>query len=130
MRHLAAAAILLCLWLAPVRAAPAPDPDVPTELFVIRYEPGTNWKPDRPMSEQGLLEHFHYVKALHAKGLIVLAGPVGPDSGLIVLRARDLAEASRVMAEDPAVTAAIFAGSIQPFTARFVGEIPGAAPPR
>lgn len=130
MRQLAAAAILLCLWLTPLQAEPAAPQEAPTQLFVIRYEPGASWKPGRPMSEQGLLEHFHYIKALHAKGVIVLAGPMGADSGLIVLRARDLAEASRVMAEDPAVTAAIFAGSIQPFTARFVGEIPGAAPPR
>lgn len=100
------------------------------EMFVIRYEPGPAWKPGVPMGEQGLVAHFHYLRALHQRGAIALAGPVGPDGGLIVLRVRDRAEADRVMGEDPAVTGGIFVGTLKPFTPRFVGAMPAPVAPR
>jgi uncharacterized protein YciI len=91
-------------------------------LFVILYRAGPNWTPGVPMSEQGLLEHFYYIRDLDRAGRIVLAGPVGEDGGMIVLRAADQAEADGVIVADPAVTAGKFVGTAAPFVARFNGS--------
>jgi uncharacterized protein len=79
------------------------------------------------MAEQGLREHFLYVRDLHARGVIRLAGPRGAEGGLIVLRAGDQAEADRILAADPAVTAGLFIGEAMSFTPRFTSDKPFAA---
>ncbi len=74
------------------------------------------------MREQGLGDHFHYIKALDEAGRIAMAGPVGDDAGMIILWAESLADAARIVAADPAVTAGLFIGDAQPFEPRFVGK--------
>jgi len=104
----------------PVSAQAAPAATAQQQsLFAITYRAGPAWKPGVRMEEQGLRDHFFYVKDLHEKGRIVLAGPMGAEGGLILLRARDQADADAVMAADPAVIAGIFAGQALPFIARF-----------
>lgn len=88
-------------------------------LFAILYRAGPNWTADVPMAEQGLLEHFYYMRDLHERGRILLAGPLGEDGGLVILRAADQAEADRVISADPAVMAGKFVGTATPFVARF-----------
>ena len=90
-------------------------------LFAIVYRSGPAWKPGVPMKGQGLRDHFYYVKALHQRGDIVLAGPMGPDGGLILIHTADQAAAETVMANDPAVKAGIFTGEARRYTPRFVG---------
>jgi uncharacterized protein YciI len=101
-------------------ARPAVVPEAESlPLFAIVYRAGPNWTAGTPMSEQGLLEHFYYMRDLHQRGRIVLAGPLGDDGGLVILRAADQAEADRVISEDPAVTGGKFVGAATPFVARF-----------
>jgi uncharacterized protein YciI len=112
---------------SPALAQESQSPSVAPEtaslpLFVILYRAGPNWTTGVPMAEQGLLEHFYYVRDLDRAGRIVVAGPVGEDGGLIVLRAADQAEADKVVAADPAVTAGKFVGTAAPFVARFTGS--------
>lgn len=112
---------------SPASAQEAGSPPVAQEadslrLFVILYRAGPNWTPGVPMSEQGLLEHFYYMRDLDRASRIVLAGPVGEDGGLVVLRAADQAEADKVIVADPAVTAGKFVGTAVPFVARFTGS--------
>lgn len=114
----------LCALASPVLAQQSPPPSVAQQaddgpLFLILYRAGPAWEPGAPMAEQGLLEHFYYMRDLHQQGRILLAGPVGEDGGLVVLRAADQAEAERVIGDDPAVTAGKFVGTAAPFVARF-----------
>ncbi len=76
------------------------------------------------MEQQGLREHFFYLRRLDAENRIILAGPVEPDGGLVLLHARDQADAERMVAADPAVVAGIFIGEVRAFTPRFVGRRP------
>jgi len=99
----------------PPAAAPA------RPLFAIVYRAGPTWKPGVPMKDQGLRDHFYYVKALHESGAIVYAGAMGPDGGLILIHAADQAAAEAVMTNDPAVKTGIFIGEVRRYTPRFVG---------
>lgn len=92
-------------------------------LFIILYRSGPSWTPNVPMREQGLLEHFHYIRDLHQRRRILVAGPLGDSGGLIVLRVANLSEAEGIMHADPAVKSGKFVGSVTPFVARFPGTI-------
>lgn len=106
---------------ATARAAGAPTATAPAIVYAIVYRAGPRWRPGVPMPEQGLRDHFYYVKGLDNGGRIVAAGQLGPDGGLILLHARDQAEADAVIATDPATVAGIFVGEARPFVPRFVG---------
>lgn len=90
--------------------APAAQP-----LFALILAPGPAWKPGRPFAEQGLRPHFDYWMALFRAGRIASAGPVGTDSGLVLLRAADQAAADAILAADPAIVAGIFTGTVRPY---------------
>lgn len=100
---------------------PAAQQRAARPMFAIVYRAGPAWKPGVPMKDQGLRDHFYYVKALHERGDIVYAGPMGPDGGLILIHATDQAAADAIVATDPAVKAGIFVGTVRDFTPRFVG---------
>ena len=100
----------------------AQDEVAPLTVFAITYRPGPQWRPGAPMREQGLLDHFYYVKSLDDAGRVGVAGPLGEDGGLILLRAESQAEAEAVMQADPAVTAGLFVGEVRPFVPRFAGS--------
>lgn len=88
-------------------------------LFAIVYRAGPAWKAGVPMEDQGLREHFFYVKALHDRSDILYAGPMGPDGGLILIHAPNQAAADAIIANDPAVKSGIFIGEARTFTPRF-----------
>jgi len=99
-----------------------PQPVATTRpLFAIVYRAGPAWKSGVPMKEQGLRDHFYYVKALHERGDIVYAGAMGPDGGLMILHAADQTAAQTVAANDPAVKTGIFLADVRHYTPRFVG---------
>ena len=93
-----------------------------TSLYAIIYEAGPNWRQGVPMAEQGLVEHFYFIRNLHQSGTILLAGPYDDDGGLIVLRAESLDAVEAIMAVDPAVVSGLFIGEARPFIARFTPE--------
>lgn len=121
--------ILAIALTAGAAAAPASQQQPPQHpaataarpLFAIVYRAGPAWKPGVPMKDQGLRDHFYYVKALHERGGIVYAGAMGPDGGLIILHATDQATAEAVIANDPAVKAGLFTGEARRYTPRFIG---------
>lgn len=90
--------------------------------FAVIYRAGPKWKPGEPMEKQELREHFFFMRGLHREGRLVLAGPMGPDGGLVLLWAHDRADADRTVAQDPAVRAGVFTAAVSSFTPRFVGE--------
>ncbi len=119
-----AAALLTAATAPATAAAPAPqEQPVATmrPLFAIVYRAGPAWKPGVPMKDQGLRDHFYYVKALHERGDIVYAGAMGPDGGLMLIHAADQAAADAIAANDPAVKMGIFTGEARRYTPRFVG---------
>ena len=111
-------AAALCVAF-PSHAQPTTDATPAEPHFVIRYEAGPAWKAGQPMDKQDLREHFFYMRRLHANGTIVLAGPVGANGGLVVLRAPSQAAAETVMTNDPAVKSGVFRGSVASFVPVF-----------
>lgn len=133
MRSFQMALTLAAILLADVAGAgdgiatQAPDANAAasgTQSFAVVYRPGPAWRPGVPMEEQGLRDHFFYLRDLDRSGRIILAGPLGPDGGLLLIRARDQAEADGVVAADPAIVSGLFVGAATPFTPRFVGREP------
>lgn len=90
--------------------------------FAVIYRAGPTWRPGMPMEKQDLRDHFYYLHALHKENRIIAAGPLGEEGGLVLLFARDQAEADSVIAADPAVVAGLFAGDAKRFIPRFVGK--------
>jgi len=121
---LAAAAISLAIEPGQTRGEPGSPVATATSLFAIVFRAGPAWKAGLPMSEQGLAEHGRYWARLFESGRVFSAGRMGPDGGLVLLHARDLAEAEAVLAADPAVTDGIFIGEARPYVPRFLSKQP------
>jgi len=74
-------------------------------LFALIYTPGANWKPGRPVSEQGLGDHQDYIHDLHLAGVLFLAGPFPDASGaMAVVDVETKHDAEEILAADPAIT--------------------------
>lgn len=106
-------------------AAPAPPPpprvDAPLALperwdvrYVVLLERDPAWvAPTEPGAAEALTQaHIQHTLRLQRDGVALVAGPMVPGVdpgdrvvGMTVLRARDLAEAERIAASDPAVQA-------------------------
>jgi uncharacterized protein YciI len=84
-------------------------------LFAAVLGPGPKWKKGQPFKGPGLDQHRAYWKKLHDEGRVASAGPLGDDTGLILLRAKNQSEASALVAADPAVKAQILRGVARPY---------------
>ena len=95
------------------------------QLFALVFRPGPKWQPGKPFIEQvAFKEHYFYWKALFAEGMIFSAGALGTDHGLVLLYARDQADADAILAADPTVQAGGFVGEVRPYKPRILGEGP------
>lgn len=102
------------------REKPAAEAKVPVakgRLFAAVLGPGPKWKKGQPFKGPGLEQHRAYWKKLHDEGRVASAGPLGDDTGLILLRARNQTEANALVAADPAVKAQILRGVARPYSA-------------
>lgn len=73
--------------------------------FLVR---GPNTSQDKATADEIQKGHLAYMESLHAQGKLPVAGPFGDDTpmrGVVVYRVKDVAEATRLAAEDPAVKA-------------------------
>jgi uncharacterized protein len=120
-----AAALALTLLTAPPALAEKKRPEAETvkpvpvakgRLYAAVLGPGPKWKKGQPFKGPGLEQHRAYWKKLHEEGRVASAGPIGDDTGLILLRARNQAEASALIAADPAVKAQILRGVARPYS--------------
>lgn len=94
-------------------------------LFALIYRPGPKWRPGKPFREQiAIREHFAYVKSLFAKGQVFSGGGMGAEHGLVLLYARDQAEADSILTADPMVQAGSFAGEVRRYTPSFLSDGP------
>jgi uncharacterized protein YciI len=105
--------VALCAsWLVTAQAADAAD----RSTFLIIYRPGSAWIPGKPVSEQGLADHFQYMLDLYEIGTLKQAGPFTDDSGgAVILEVADAAAARAVVANDPAVKANKMTPEIRPW---------------
>jgi uncharacterized protein YciI len=105
-------AALCASWLAVAQATEATD----KATFLVIYRPGSAWLPGKPVSEQGLAEHFQYMLELYEQGTLKQAGPFIDDSGgAAILEVADAAAARAVVAGDPAVKANRMTPEIRPW---------------
>lgn len=93
-------------------------------LFAVVYRPGPRWKIGAALKDQDLRGHFFYLRDLSQKGVVMVAGPLGEDGGLVILRASDQEAASKMASVDPAVLAGVFLSEVRPFTPRIGGNEP------
>ena len=121
-RTLALALILTLLSAPPVLAAkdkPVAAKAAPVakgRLFAVVLGPGPAWKKGQPFKGPGLEAHRAYWKKLFDEGRVASAGPLGGETGLVLLRARGQAEADALIAADPAVRLRILRGVARPYT--------------
>ncbi len=94
----------------------APAAPAGKDLFLVRLIPSTPGAEATEEQKARILMHFEHLKSLQARGALVLAG-MSTDvfEGLIVLKAADKAQAEELMANDPAVAAAIYKVEVHPF---------------
>lgn len=94
-------------------------------LFALVYRPGPKWRRGKPFREQiAIGGHFAYMKSLFAGGQIFSAGGMGAEHGLVLLYARDQAEADAILAADPMVQAGSFSGEVRRYTPAFLSDGP------
>lgn len=92
----------------------AGNEESPSTWLVI-YSPGPSWTQGKPVGEQGLEGHFHWLLDLYANGTMKLAGPFTDDSGgMVVLEAADSATAHGLLAGDPAIEHGIMQYELRP----------------
>lgn len=89
-------------------------------LYAVLLGPGAAWKRGQPFKGPGLDEHRRYWKKLLGEGRVASAGPLGNETGLVLLRARNQSEADGIVAADPAVKARILRGVARPYSAELV----------
>lgn len=105
------------------RADPESGVETPVakgRLYAVLLGPGTAWKRGQPFKGPGLDEHRRYWKKLLGEGRVASAGPLGSETGLVLLRARNQSEADGIVAADPAVKARILRGVARPYSAELV----------
>jgi uncharacterized protein len=120
-----AVALALGLALVPAGAvwAEKQSADAPIakgRLYAVVLGPGPAWKRGQPFKGPGLDEHRHFWKQLFSQGRVASAGPLGQDTGLALIRAKDQREADALVANDPAVKARILRGMARPYTAELI----------
>jgi len=127
LRRAGLCALALALVAAPLAAADRNKPEaaaaqkpakpVKGKLFAIVLGPGPEWKKGQPLKAPAMPEHRRYWARLNDEGRIASAGPLGEDTGLILMRAKNLAEATAAISADPAVKARLLRGVARPYVA-------------
>ena len=89
--------------------------------YVVLLKRGPKWIPNKPVTEQPLLEHGRYLNDQMSKGVVQLAGPfLDGSGGLIILNAKDEADVHTVTEHDPGVLGQVLeVESIRPFRTAF-----------
>ena len=93
-----------------------------TDLFAVLRAHGPAWKHGQPLEAQdGWLAHAAFMDGLAEEGFVVLAGPLGADTALLVVRAMDAAEVRARLSPDPWGEAMLKLAWVEPWTIR-LGE--------
>jgi uncharacterized protein YndB with AHSA1/START domain/uncharacterized protein YciI len=103
----------VCLALT---AAPTPNA-APLENFLLDYAPTRADVLTRPTpaETEGLLGHMRAMADLTARGVVTWGGKSGEDHAIVLVRAKDRADAERIAASDPAVAKGVFTAKVTEF---------------
>jgi uncharacterized protein YciI len=101
-------------------AAPAPEEAPPGAgegtTFLITLRPAQPETVAGEAEKARITAHFDYLKGLKDQGTLVLAGLTADSySELLIIRARDAADAERIMVADPAVRGNVLRAELHPF---------------
>lgn len=110
--------VLSLLAVVPVPTQPRAEPaSAPLETFLVDYAPkrdGVLTNPDANET-QGILGHMQTMAKLSAEGVVTWGGKSGEGHALVLVRARDRADAERIAARDPAVEKGVFTFRVTEF---------------
>lgn len=88
-----------------------------------RYHPEASWD---EAARSAVSRHFVRLKESSKNGRVILAGRTRESNdktiGLVIFEARDLGDAERFMAEDPAVLAGVMVAEVRPYQVAIVRE--------
>jgi uncharacterized protein YciI len=81
------------------------------------YPPRNEFATNQTTEESAAIgRHFEYLKDLHARKIVHMAGRVEDARfGICLLSVENEAQAQRIMRDDPAVTAGVFKAELLPF---------------
>jgi uncharacterized protein YciI len=72
------------------------------QLFAVILTHGPEWQPSRPLEEQQAWgAHAAFMDSLEAEGFVLLAGPLGTEEALQIVRAESPDEIIERLASDP-----------------------------
>jgi uncharacterized protein YciI len=85
-----------------------------------------------PEEESVLADHVAYLESLSEKGVVLISGRTqntdASSFGLVIFRAKDQAEAQRIMRDDPAVKNGLMRGELFPYRVAILGSRTGFGP--
>ncbi len=94
------------------------------QFYLVELHGTREGWPDKmtPDEEKILGEHFVYLKALTAKGTVLMAGPVWGKFGLVVLKVRTEAEARAIMDKEPSVVQKLHTYELYPMVVSLLAD--------
>jgi uncharacterized protein YciI len=76
-------------------------------FFILSYSRGPNWDQGQPRHKQPLQPHLAYLRGLHEKYVLVMAGPFAEEGkgGMAIVQTASAEEARAIAQADPGVLA-------------------------
>ena len=104
-------------------AQPAGEPPAGAgSAFLITLRPVQPEAAAGDAEKARITAHFEYLRTLREQGRLILAGLTAePYSEVLIIKARDGAEAERMLVADPAVRGTVFRSELRPFQIVVVG---------
>ena len=92
----------------------------PTHYFYLAKPPRESFVRDATAEEHEILgRHFAYMDEVRASGRLLLTGPaLDGFGGIAIFKVTTREEAEVLMAQDPAIKAGLFAGTVHPIMLR------------
>ena len=102
-------------------------PDCEHYVYVVKLtRPEMMSEGPTPAETARIDEHFNYVKDLHERGVVELAGRTLNDDetrfGIVIMRIGSESEARRIMDNDPAVKHGVMSATLHPFAVRLPAD--------
>ena len=74
-------------------------------FFILSYSRGPSWVTGQPRQKQPLQPHLAYLRGLHEKSTLVMAGPFEEEGGMAIVQTTSADDARAIAHADPGVIA-------------------------
>jgi uncharacterized protein YciI len=74
-------------------------------FFILSYSRGVNWIEGQPRDKLPLGPHVAYLRALHGKSTLVMAGPIVEGGRMAIIQTSSVEDARAIAEADPGVIA-------------------------